>query len=591
MPHFLKSMNIKSKITAVAFISILLSVGLSSFSIYLYVNPILSRQIVRDNQAIVEKIAQQVSYLSEDVVNYAKGIVVNDQLQLLLKKMSTTQDYDYFVNNLQLETVLKEYSLLRDHIIVDMFIVDRDNKVLEMKDVYSSSITEDWFDDFRSNNQYNGTSKPHIVTNNLNRPTELKVVTYVMNIYDKQNPYVYLGKLLIHMNYDVLVKPMLTDESLGIHIWTIDKYKETVYAPEAAALSVPQEVLGNSNSAKETVLKDGQYYIHVSIPSSQWELIGMISENKINANMKYTNYVLISIMLICLLIMSMSIYPVVTNVTKPLMKLIRGMRQVSKGELHTHISVTSGDEIEEVAKVFNKMVKDIKNLVDESVLMEKQKRELELKMFMYQINPHFIYNTLNSVIYLARKANAPDVAALTKAFISFLQRTIKNKPEMLASIQEEMIYMEDYVMILQYRYIDRMELVWEVEEVCREKWIPKMILYPLVENSIFHGILPSQRKGRIRISVTADSGRLTVSVEDNGVGMNRQKLERLRSQMESPVMQEDLEHIGMLNVNNRLQLLFGETAILHMESVENEGTRIYFTIPDWIPYVVDHKNV
>lgn len=86
MPHFLKSMNIKVKITAVAFISILLSVGLSSFSIYLYVNPILSRQIVRDNQTIVEKIAQQVSYLSEDIVNYAKGIVVNDQLQLLLKK-------------------------------------------------------------------------------------------------------------------------------------------------------------------------------------------------------------------------------------------------------------------------------------------------------------------------------------------------------------------------------------------------------------------------------------------------------------------------------------------------------------------------
>lgn len=481
--------------------------------------------------------------------------------------------------------------MLRDHIIVDMFIVDRDNKVLEMKDVYSSSITEDWYDDFRSNRQYNGTSKPHIVTNNLNRPTELKVVTYVMNIYDKQNPYVYLGKLLIHMNYEVLVKPMLTDPSLGIHIWTLNKDKETVYAPNAAALSAPQEVFGDSDLPKETVLKNGNYYIPVSIPSSQWELIGVISENKINANMTYTNYVLVSIMLICLLIMSLSIYPVVANVTKPLMKLIRGMRQVSKGELHTHISVTSGDEIEEVAKVFNKMVKDIKNLVEESVLMEKQKRELELKMFMYQINPHFIYNTLNSVIYLARKANAPDVAALTKAFISFLQRTIKNKPEMLASIQEEMIYMDDYIMILQYRYIDRMELVWDVEEACREKRIPKMILYPLVENSIFHGILPSQRKGWIRIRVMAESGSLVVSVEDNGVGMSLEKLERLRSLMGSPFLQEDLDHIGMLNVNNRLQLLYGETAILQIESVENEGTRIRFSIPDWLPYAADHKNV
>ena len=107
----MKSMRIKSKITAVAFISILLSVGLSGFSIYLYVNPILSRQIVRDNQTIVAKIAQQVSYQLEDIVNYAKGIVVNDQLQLLLKKMSTTEGFDYYMNNLQLETVLKEYSV------------------------------------------------------------------------------------------------------------------------------------------------------------------------------------------------------------------------------------------------------------------------------------------------------------------------------------------------------------------------------------------------------------------------------------------------------------------------------------------------
>jgi two-component system sensor histidine kinase YesM len=578
MPFF-KYRKIKTKIIAIAIISIFLSVGLSSFSIYLYVNPILSRQIVRDNQTIVVKIAQQVSYLMEDIVNYAKGIVVSDQIQTLLKKMSVTQGYDYYVINMQLETILKEHSLLRDNIIVDMIVVDNHNKVLEMNDMYSSYLKEDWYDDFRYNEVYNGVSKQHVVSNHANT-SKLDVVTYVMNFYDKQNANVYLGKLLIHLDYHVLVNPMLIDPSLGMKILTLDKVQNIVYSPdEEAAAAVPPEIMNESLASEKVLYKDGQYYIMESLPSYQWKLFGIISENKINANMKYINYVLLSIIMICLLIMSILIYPVVTNFTKPLMMLIRGMRQVSKGELHTHITVTSGDEIEEVAQVFNKMVEDIKSLVDESVLMEKKKRELELKMFMYQINPHFIYNTLNSVIYLARKADAPDIAALTKAFISFLQRTIKTQPETLSPLRDEINYIEDYTKILTYRYNDRVEVIWEIDESCLECKIPKMMLYPLVENSIFHGILPTSAKGWIRIRIAAEHGGVTVYVEDNGIGINDLKLERLRGQMTSRSLQEDLDHIGMLNVNNRLKLLYGEANILNINSTLNEGTRIWFSIP------------
>ncbi|WP_207952860.1 sensor histidine kinase [Paenibacillus agricola] len=542
-------------------------------------NPILSKQIVKDNQTIVVKISQQVSYLMEDTVNYAKGIVVSDQVQTLLKKMSVTQGYDYYVINLQLETILKEHSLLRDKTIVDMVVVDNHNKVLEMNDLYSSYLKEDWYNDFRYNEVYNGVSKRHVVSNHANT-SRLDVVTYVMNIYDKQNANVYLGKLLIHLDYHVLVKPMLIDPSLGMKILTFDKDQNVVYAPEDETVdAIPAEIISKPQISEKAMYKDGQYYIMESFPIYQWKLYGIISENKINANMKYINYVLLSIIMICLFIMSIIIYPVVTNVTKPLMKLIRGMRQVSKGELHTHIAVTSGDEIEEVAQVFNKMVEDIKILVDESVFMEKKKRELELKMFMYQINPHFIYNTLNSVIYLARKADAPDIAALTKAFISFLQRTIKTQPETLSSIQDEIKYIEDYTKILTFRYNDRVEVIWDVDESCRAYKIPRMILYPLVENSIFHGLLPVSEKGWIKIRITLEYGALSVSVEDNGVGIHNQQLEKLRDQMSSLSLHEDLDHIGLLNVNNRLKLLYGDTSILNIASVLNEGTRIYFMIP------------
>jgi two-component system sensor histidine kinase YesM len=290
------------------------------------------------------------------------------------------------------------------------------------------------------------------------------------------------------------------------------------------------------------------------------------------------------------LIMMMIIYPVMNNLTKPLIKLIWGMRRVSKGDLETQIQVNSGDEIEEVSHIFNNMVKDIKNLLEESVLMEKKKRNLAIKMFMYQINPHFIYNTLNSVIYLARKADSPEIVELIKAFVSFLQRTIKSQPEVFSSIENEMRYIDDYLLLLKYRYHDRVDISWQIDGNAQGYRIPQMILYPLVENSIFHGILPATEKGRIRIIVTKEKSDLKLCVEDNGVGIPPQRVEELRQQMASHslIEEEVSDHIGLQNVNNRLKLLFGESNCLNIESVENEGTRVWFLLPYRHK---DHKNV
>ncbi|MBW7456548.1 sensor histidine kinase [Paenibacillus sepulcri] len=584
-------MRIKTKIVTLTFLAILLSVGLMGVSMYIYVNPILSRQTIRDNQTIVGKITQQVSYTLEDTVTYAKGIIVNDQLQALLKKTMVTDGYDYFSTVWKINTLLKEYNFLRDNIIVDMSIVDTHGKALELSGIYYSDLSGGWYDDFRNSHTYNGVSRPHIVVAPSNT-SRLNVVTYVTNIYDKQNPSrsVYLGKLLINLNYAALVKPMLVEPSLGIKIIAFDKSEHTIYSPDPSSAAIPDELLKGPSQTQNVLFRAGQYYIFDSIPSSNWTITGTISKSKINANMKYFNYAIVYIFLICLLFMWIIIYPVAANVAKPLLKLVRGMRQVAKGEFHTNIVVTSGDEIEEAARVFNRMVKDIKKLLDESVLMEKKERELELKMFMLQINPHFISNTLNAIIYLARKANAPDIVTLTKAFISFLQTTIRNHPKMLSSIGDEMNYIDDYNMILKYRYNDAVEVIWQVDESCKAYKIPKMILYPLVENSIFHGILPALRKGWIRIHVSSDSNALKVSVEDNGVGISPGILDKLRGQMASPALEEDLDHIGLLNVNNRLKLLFGHTSILNIESTENEGTLIWFSLP-LIFLTHDPKNV
>ncbi|WP_274650260.1 sensor histidine kinase [Paenibacillus humicola] len=573
-------MRIKTKIVTLVFLAVTLSVVLMAVSMYLFVNPILSRQTIRDNQAIVEKIAQQISYTLDDTITYAKGIIVNDQLQTLLKRATVSKGYDYFSSLWQINSLLKEYGFLRDNIIVDMSVIDPHNKPLLLSGVYYSQLNESWFDPFRNNNTFNGVSMPHVVVAPSNT-SSLYVMTYVINIYDKQNPSpnVYLGKLLIHLDYNALIKPMLVDPSLGIAIAAYNQSNQLIYAPDRKASPVPGEILNGAAQSQNAVLKSGQYYLSETIPSTNWKITGTISKRKINANITYFNYTMVYIFLICLLFMWIIIYPVAANVTKPLLKLVRGMRQVGKGEFQTHIEVKSGDEIEEAAQVFNRMVKDIKNLIDESVEREKKERELGLKMFMLQINPHFIANTLNAIMYLARKANAPDIVRLTKAFISFMQSTLYNHPGMLASISDEIRYINDYSLILKYRYNDSVEVIWQVEESCKAYKIPKMILYPLVENSIFHGLLPALRKGWVRIGISEDAQLLRVSVADNGIGIAPETLEKLQAQLASPSVDENTSHIGLLNANNRLRLLFGEAGALQIESAENEGTRVSFSLP------------
>jgi two-component system sensor histidine kinase YesM len=580
MFKWLRSMKIKTKILAVAFIAIFLSICIISTSNYIYVHSIFREQIVTDNRTIVSKVTQQVSYSMEDIERYAQGIALNDQVQLFLRSIKITTGFDYFDNEFKLDRALKEFTFLRANIIEDMFVVNSYNKSLDFNQMYTSTLNEDWYDYFRSDQGANGFSKPFFVATHLNSP-KTKVISYVIDIYDEDNHRNHLGKLVILLNYNVLVQPMAIDLSKGLEIITLDKQGHIIYSPHeypaSDSLPKPEDMLLLEGVAPS----ESDYYIVEEIQASSWKIIGILSKEHINTSLKYINFVLLLILFLSLLIMMMIIYPVMNNLTKPLIKLIWGMRRVSKGDLETQIQVNSGDEIEEVSHIFNNMVKDIKNLLEESVLMEKKKRNLSIKMFMYQINPHFIYNTLNSVIYLARKADSPEIVELIKAFVSFLQRTIKSQPEVFSSIENEMRYIDDYLLLLKYRYHDRVDISWQIDEDAQGYRIPQMILYPLVENSIFHGILPATEKGRIRIIVTKKKTGLKLCVEDNGVGIPPQRVEELRQQMASNslIEEEVSDHIGLQNVNNRLKLLFGESNCLNIESVENEGTRVWFLLP------------
>lgn len=568
--------RIKVKITLTTMVVVLLALCTSSFSIYLYIHNIISKQIIRDNTAVVSRLAQQVSYHIEDVMKYSRNIILNDWVQYYLKQKVTLEGYDYFSNIQKLEDTLREYVILQDIIIAGIYIIDKDGQVMAIDGLYNPPSKEEWYQ--RLEEKQNSTfSKPHYIMKSSGMKKE-KVISYITKIYDKSNTDTYLGDLIIDFKYDVIIKLFNNSASMKYYL-LFDQNNYLIYKSEALDDKDIQQITAVLNDQQSLVDEKDNYFILQTISANGWTIVGVLPKKMIFEDLKYISYIFIIITLSCLIVMTIMSFSLIHNITRPLMMLISGMKKVSSGKLDTKVEIHSGDEIEELANVFNKMVKDIKIHMEESVLKEKREREMEMRLFMAKINPHFIYNTLNTIIYLGRKIHAQDIISFTKSFITILQHTIRVKPYELTTIEKEVEYINNYISILKYRYNDLVELVWDVEPEILKYKIHQMLIYPLVENSVFHGILPKSRKGRIYIRICRKQEYLGICIEDDGIGIQPDMLERIENLMKDDKWGEKSEHIGLSNVNGRLRLLYGQQCSLDIKSVYNQGTSIRFYIP------------
>jgi two-component system sensor histidine kinase YesM len=204
---------------------------------------------------------------------------------------------------------------------------------------------------------------------------------------------------------------------------------------------------------------------------------------------------------------------------------------------------------------------------------------------MAQINPHFIYNTLHTIIYMAKKIEATDIVDMTRSFISVLHDAVKiSDGRLFVSLKQELDVVDKYLIIQKYRYRDRFAVEYELDESLDDCLVPKTILQPLVENSLLHGILPTAKAGRIKISTIAGNESMTIQIEDDGAGMSREAIDKLMNEnqdMQASAIHTDnaMRSIGLPNVHQRIQYLCGEKYGLAIDSEPGRFTRISISLP------------
>jgi two-component system, sensor histidine kinase YesM len=226
---------------------------------------------------------------------------------------------------------------------------------------------------------------------------------------------------------------------------------------------------------------------------------------------------------------------------------------------------------------FTKMMSEINSLMDDIKRQEKIKREDELKILQTQINPHFIYNTLNTIRYLSELQNVKNIKEITTSFIELLRVTIGNS-ERFITIQKEIDYVQSYINIQKYKYLDKFNVVYQVEDKILQCKTLKMTLQPIVENALIHGIDLADREGFISIKVYSENEVIKFIITDNGVGMTEEQITKVLK-FSSNENKSRFNGIGISNVNERIKMFFGNQYGLNIFSQPGECTTVEIIIP------------
>ena len=397
------------------------------------------------------------------------------------------------------------------------------------------------------------------------------VISIMQEVVDKDGKN--LGVVRLDIGYKTL-EAYLVQLQLGKEGFTfiVDANHDFVYHPKKAVYSSHAEMKAMAPylSVKNGYVKSKQAYVsQYQIPNSGWTLIGVSSMEQLHAVQTQILWSFIGTGMFALGVCLIGIWFVLRLWIKPLRDLQATILKVGSGHSDLRANETGSPELVDLARQFNIMLDRIDQLMIAVKEEEQNVRRYELQALSSQINPHFLYNTLDTIVWMAEFNDSKRVVEVTKSLAKYFRLALNQGHEQI-SLKDEIDHVRQYLFIQKQRYGEK--LLYEIKELKQynDYKIPKLILQPLVENAIYHGIKEMNRQGRIRVSVSENDTQLIVSIYDNGRGF-------VASETTNATLVR-LGGVGLKNVNQRLQLQFGKSYHMEIKSEENTYTeiRLYF---------------
>lgn len=319
---------------------------------------------------------------------------------------------------------------------------------------------------------------------------------------------------------------------------------------------------------------------YYNIKSTGWMLFYEVPYSQYNSDIYALQKNTMLILFLTLILIVLISYILFQKIVKPLNTLTSAMTKLGNGRLGMTVENTYHNEFGLLTDRFNQMSENIELLVKEKEDIEKEKRRQEIATLQAQINPHFIFNTINTIKWMAVLANAQNIVDSLVVFSNLLKPLFKFRHDYY-TIREEIEYINNYVRLLNYRYGDVLALYTDIPSELLEYMIPRFILQPLIENAVEHGMNYENGQYFISVTVAATDENICISVEDTGQGISIDELEEIRKKLNFPSYNEDKvpKHIGLENINHRIKLYYGQKYGVVIDSEEGKGTVVSIIMP------------
>lgn len=591
-------------------ISILPSIGLGLLIDYT-IERIIGKQVNENTLQLIGKVNKSMEFYVSNMQNMTYLIAFDPGVKQFLEgnnnmNSRSPEEQDNTVYNMR--KFLQGFTTLYSEVAGVMVVNSKGDYI--SNELYSRSsqpLTEEsWFKEAVANKGiYKILGKPsgRNITSHANYKEDevISVVRAVLN----PNTQKVEGVVLIDLKLRVIAEAV-KDVRLGKtgYLLVIDQNGGHIYSPPKPIIrDIPKEWVmeGISGNFSKSVNGEKLQIIYRKSTFTDWTTVGVFSLRESALEVQEIRfYVITFVFFLCLLSIAAAIY-LAHSMSRPINQLMSFMQKAESGDLTIRYWGEREDEVGMLGRSFNTMLAQMNKLLSLTELQGRQKREAELRSLQAHIKPHFLYNTLDTIHWMAKKQGAEDVAEVVQS-LSRLFRIGLSKGNDIIPLTDEIEHIQSYLVIQKTRYKDKLNYTLDISPDVQQLYMVKLVLQPIVENAIYHGIKERRGPGHIAIRAYVDKGSLILSVSDDGVGISPGKLQQLQRMLDSAVAtpslsEQDLKELrdhqelvysnkmqekegyGILNVQARIQLTFGERYGISMESTVGKGTTVTIVHP------------
>lgn len=341
--------------------------------------------------------------------------------------------------------------------------------------------------------------------------------------------------------------------------------------------ALPEDILTSpAGSYMKTFRRHSMYYKISKVQVDGWKIINAVDTKVLLREFDQIANIIIAIAIGLFGLFILFSNSFLKDIINPINELVKGMKRVRSGNLEIQVKVEGQEELKELGQSFNSMIRQIRALIAYNERQQKEKHEVEIRALQSQINPHFLFNTLNAIKFMAMVAKFDSIKNMAESLMKIMSCTFKGTEEVY-TVAEEIEVLKSYSYIMKIRYSDSFNVDFNIEPSILDAKIPRLLIQPILENAITHGFEEMEDIGEVVISGKLCEDKLIFLVEDNGKGMSKDKCKELLA--ERSVKGDNKGGIGLWNVQRRIQLTYGESYGLHIESEEDKYTKVYVCIP------------